>query len=72
MSWNLEGMVVKGIYLDQIEVSGTVTLSRVCYGGEISHHVTIDEGFELYGGKISRQAGEGLIIDHKNIIEIRD
>ena len=43
--WNLEGMQVWGTYLDLVEVSGRVTLSRVAYGGGVEHHVKIDEGF---------------------------
>ena len=77
MGWNLEGMRVKGLYLDGNQpVSGKVTHSRVCYGGGVSHHIKLDEGFQWKNdaGKvvISRNAGECVIVDHKYITEVRD
>lgn len=36
--WVLEGMRVRGTYLDEFPVTGTVTLSRVTYGGAVNHH----------------------------------
>ena len=75
--WNLEGMRVKGLYLSgDVPVSGKVTLSRVEYGGNVSHHVKLDNGFQWKGstGKVivSREAGEVVIVDHKYITEVRD
>lgn len=70
--WNLEGMRVKGTYLGDIQVAGKVTHSRVCYGGGVSHHIQIDEGFTAAKGRIVRQAGEVIIVDHKYITEVRD
>jgi predicted small secreted protein len=71
--WNLEGMRVKGGYLDGDQpVSGKVVLSRVCYGGGISHHIKLDEGFQYKNTTISREAGEVVIVDHKYITEVRD
>jgi len=73
MSWNLEGMRVKGLYLDGDQpVSGKVTLSRVCYGGSVSHHIKLDKGFQYKDTTISREAGEVVIVDHKYITEVRD
>ena len=70
--WNLEGMQVTGTYLDEVEVSGTVTLSRACYGTRVEHHVKIDEGFSAAGGRVNRPAGDVIIIDHKYITGVRD
>jgi len=76
--WNLEGMRVKGLYLSgDVPVSGKVTLSRVEYGGNVSHHVKLDKGFQWKSpatGKvvISREAGETVIVDHKYITEVKD
>lgn len=77
MSWNLEGMAVEGLYLSgDVKVKGVVTLSRVKYGGQVTHHVKLDEGFAWKGstGKVlvSRVAGETVIVDHKNITRVKD
>tara|TARA_B100001093_G_C26092346_1_gene703359 strand:+ start:216 stop:449 length:234 start_codon:yes stop_codon:yes gene_type:complete len=77
MGWNLEGMQVKGLYLSgDVPVSGKVTLSRVCYGGSVSHHIELDEGFQWKNsaGKvvIKREAGESVIVDHKYITAVCD
>ena len=40
--WLLEGKRVKGLYLDQYEVVGTVAESRVRYGGFVQHNVKLD------------------------------
>jgi hypothetical protein len=68
MSWNLEGEQVEGLYLDGIRVTGRVELSRVKYGGEVTHHVALDRGLTFYG--ITRAAGERVIIEHKNITRV--
>lgn len=48
MSWNLEGCRVIGMYMGDIAVSGTVRLSRVKYGGGVSHHVDLDNPVTVY------------------------
>lgn len=71
MNWNLQGEKIIGTYLDGlVTISGLVELSRVCYGGSIEHHVKIDEGFSVLDGKIRRDAGESLIISHKNVLRL--
>jgi hypothetical protein len=75
--WNLEGMRVKGLYLSgDVPVTGKVTLSRVEYGGNVSHHVKLDKGFQWRGSTkkviVSREAGDVVIVDHKYITEVRD
>lgn len=70
--WNLEGMQVTGTYLDEVEVAGRVTLSRVAYGGGVEHHVKIDNGFTAVDGRVHRDAGEVIIVEHKYITGVRD
>ena len=45
----LDGMRVIGMYLGDYAVSGTVRLSRVRYGGGMSHHVTLDTPINVFG-----------------------
>lgn len=45
----LDGQRVIGMYMGDIAVSGVVRLSRVTYGGGISHHVTLDTPINVYG-----------------------
>ena len=68
MNWNLEGERVEALYLGDILVSGRVELSRVQYGGEVSHHVALANPLTLYGN--TRAAGERVIIEHKNITRV--
>jgi len=49
MTWYLEGKHVKGLYLGDIPVSGTITESRVAYGGSVKHTVLLDEPIVVYG-----------------------
>lgn len=46
--WNLEGKRIRGIYLQEVEVIGTVQSSRVKYGGDISHWVVLDTPVHIY------------------------
>lgn len=64
--WNYEGMIVEGLYLDDIPVKGRVELSRVKYGGGVSHHIVLDEAIEVFGAIRDR-----VILDHKNITQVR-
>jgi hypothetical protein len=45
----LDGQRVIGMYLGDYAVSGTVRLSRVRYGGGMSHHVTLDNPINVFG-----------------------
>lgn len=47
--WNYEGLTVSGLYLDMIPVKGKVYMSRVKYGGGVSHHLMLDEPVEVFG-----------------------
>lgn len=49
MSWNKEGQHVAGVYLGAYTVSGSVTESRVCYGGRVSHTVKLDQPAKVFG-----------------------
>lgn len=71
MGWDLEGMRVWGNY-HGADVSGVVYHSRVKYGGGVSHHLTVDAGFSTCKGKISRKAGESVILDHSAIERVAD
>lgn len=70
--WNLEGMQVWGSYLDSVEVSGRVTLSRVAYGGSVQHHIKLDKGLSIAEGRVTRPAGDVIIIEHKHITRVKD
>ena len=61
-SWNLEGLVVSGKYMGIFEVKGKVRLSRVKYGGEISHHIDLVEPIVVYGA-----VRDSVILDHKEV-----
>jgi hypothetical protein len=45
----LDGKRVIGMYMNEVAVSGVVRLSRVTYGGTISHHVALDNPINVYG-----------------------
>jgi hypothetical protein len=64
--WDLEGLTVSGLYLGSIPVKGKVDLSRVEYGGEISHHVQLESPIKIYG-----EMRERVILMHKHISSIR-
>lgn len=67
MNWNLEGMRVNGLYMGLFPVSGTVNLSRVKYGGEVSHHITLDEQIKVYG-----EVRDRIILEHKFVNRVLD
>jgi len=62
MQWNLENLNVTAVYLDSIPVVGKVTLSRVKYGGEVSHHIALASPITVYG-----TVRDSVIVDHRNI-----
>ena len=49
MSWNKEGQSVAGTYLGSFLVIGTVTESRVKYGGHVQHKIQLDTPLEVLG-----------------------
>lgn len=65
--WNLEGMTVSGLYMGKYEfpVKGKVELSRVAYGGEVKHHVALEEPIEVYGALRDR-----VILNHGHVQQV--
>ena len=67
MNWNLEGLRVSGRYLNEVEVIGTVELSRVKYGGEISHLVLLDVPTVVFG-----TARDRVVLEHDLVEQVFD
>jgi hypothetical protein len=67
MNWNLEGMGVVGRYMGEFPVEGVVHLSRVKYGGTISHHVTLNTPTMVYGA-----LRESVILEHHEVEQVFD
>jgi hypothetical protein len=49
MSWILEGKRVWCLYLGEFPCVGTVTNSRVKYGGKVSHTIQLETPLKVYG-----------------------
>jgi hypothetical protein len=49
MTWNLESKRVTGMYLGMFPYTGSVTESRVKYGGQVQHTVLVDQPIEVFG-----------------------
>ena len=58
----LDGERVIGMYMGDYAVSGTVWQSRVTYGGNMSHNVTLDNPINVYGA-----VRESIILDAAEI-----
>lgn len=67
MNWNLEGLKVTGKYMGDIDVTGTVTLSRVKYGGGVSHHVTLDAPLKLFSTE-----RDSVILNHHEVTSVAE
>lgn len=65
--WNLEGMTITGKYMGEFPVTGVVELSRVKYGGEVSHHVNLETPIVVYGATRDR-----VILEHAFIETVKD
>ena len=65
-AWVLEGLTVTGLYLDSIPITGKITLSRVKYGGGVSHHVKLDKPVCVYG--VMR---DNVILDNHQIQNVK-
>jgi hypothetical protein len=67
MVWNLENCVVEGLYMGDPEfpIRGRVELSRVMYGGRISHHVELHQPIKVFGAIRDR-----VIIEHQYISRV--
>lgn len=64
--WDYTGLVVSGLYLNEIPVSGKVELSRVAYGGGVKHHVVLDEPVNVYGVLRDR-----VILEMKQVLSVK-
>jgi len=58
----LDGKRIVGMYMGEYPVSGVVYLSRVKYGGGMSHHVTLSRSISVYGA-----IRDSVILDAKEI-----
>lgn len=65
--WNLDGMNVTAKYMGEFPITGKVRVSRVKYGGTVSHHIDLDTPISVYGS-----IRDSVIIDHSDIISVRD
>ena len=65
--FNLKNMIVTGKYMGEFPVTGKVRLSRVKYGGEVSHHIDLIEPIEIYGS-----IRESVILNHFEIETVSD
>jgi hypothetical protein len=65
MQWNLEGHHIQAMYLGTVQCTGLVRLSRVKYGGTVSHHVALDKPIEVYGA-----VRHSVIIDHAQVLRV--
>ena len=65
--WNYEGMTVTGKYMGEFPVTGKVELSGVKYGGEVPHHVALDNPIMVYGATRER-----VILEHRNVESVKD
>jgi hypothetical protein len=68
MSWNLEGLRVWGMYMDEFPVSGKVVLSRVKYGGGVQHTLVLDNPIRVYS--VFRDSGDRVLLDHKDVVRV--
>ena len=67
MQWNLENMIVHGLYLSDIPVVGKVRLSRVQFGGGVCHHVDLETPIEVYGS-----IRDSVTLEHKYVTRVLD
>ncbi len=66
MSWNLEGRRVIGMYVGEFPVVGVVRLSRVKYGGGVSHHVELDKPIQVYN-----EVRDRVILDESDLMAVQ-
>ena len=68
--WNLEGLIVRGVYFDQ-PVEGVVTLSRVKYGGAVQHTVDLFHSITMFGQErtmVLLDANEIVHVEYESVI----
>jgi hypothetical protein len=64
--WNLEGLRVSAVYMEEFPIVGQVVLSRVALGGRVKHTVVLDEPIEVYGNLRYR-----VLIDHQTVARVQ-
>lgn len=64
--WNKEGQRVAGMYLGAYAVSGTVTESRVRYGGTVQHTVKLDKTVNVFG-----RDADVLLLDETDLFTVK-
>jgi len=75
MSWNLEGLRVRGTYLEEFPVEGRVVLSRVSYGGKVVHTVELDVPIQVFGSvrdRVILSQGEVLQVSSNRVMTPQD
>ena len=65
--FSLENMIVTGKYMGEFPVTGKVRLSRVKYGGGVTHHIDLIDPIEIYGS-----IRESVILNHFEIETVSD
>ena len=71
MNWNLEGLKIEAEYLD-VPVCGVITHSRVAYGGGVKHHLVLDADYSNCNGRVTRPAGDVVIVDHRTVSRVME
>ena len=64
MSWNKEGEQITALYQGQ-QVTGTVELSRVKYGGKVQHTLLLDKPVQL---RWRTEPTDRLLIDEDKVM----
>ena len=65
MQWDLEGLKIDAIYLEDHPVTGKVELSRVAFGGRVHHTIVLDTPINLYGTPRER-----VIVEHQTVSRV--
>jgi hypothetical protein len=63
--WNLEGLHVQCLYMGEFKCTGRVWLSRVKYGGTVSHHVALDRPLNIFG-----RERHSIVAGHDEVLRV--
>jgi hypothetical protein len=66
IDWNLEGKTVTGLYLGSLPIKGKVDLSRVTYGGTVTHHIQLERSVKMWDSEWRNR----VIVDHAHILTV--
>lgn len=66
MSWDLEGLCVTGMYLNEFPVSGYVVSSRVKYGGGVQHTVVLHEPIQVF-----QEVRDRILLNHQDVHHVQ-